>query len=83
MSTQKVAKMYKIPSSMLKEFSVRALKNFGNGGGKHLETLALIVGKKERDEIKATELIFPAQECHESFVDDKGKSLVKCLECFQ
>ena len=71
MSSQEIKKMYKIPQTMLTEFSRRALKNFGKNG-KHLETLALIVGKKEGDEIIATELIFPAQDCHESWVDDKG-----------
>ena len=66
-------KMYKIPSLMLELFSKEALKNVW--GTSHLETLALVVGKKEGDEIIATELIFPEQNCQFNLVDDKGMYL--------
>ena len=66
-------KMYKIPSLMLELFSKEALKNVW--GTSHLETLALVVGKKEGDEIIATELIFPHQTCQVNTVEDKGMYL--------
>ena len=67
-------KLYKIPSLMLELFSKEALKN--KCGTSHLETLALVVGKKEGDEIIATELVFPDQTCHLTTVDDKGMYLI-------
>ena len=70
MSETEAPKMYKIPSLMLDLFCEEALKNVC--GRSHLETLAIVVGKKEGDEIIATELIFPAQDCQVNLVNDKG-----------
>ena len=71
--TEEASKLYRIPSLMLEQFSKEALKNVY--ARSHLETLALVVGKKEGNEIIATELIFPAQDCQFNSVNDKGMYL--------
>ena len=63
---------YHIPSNVINLFVQEALKNVG-ANGKHLETLALLIGRKENNRIIAEEIIFPRQTGHDSNVDDNGE----------
>ena len=63
---------YHIPSSIIKVFTEEALQNVGPNG-KHLETLALLVGRWENDTVITEEIIFPKQTGHENYVNDDGK----------
>ena len=63
---------YLIPSNIINVFAEEALNNVGPNG-RHLETLALLVGRRENGTIIADEIIFPKQTGFESFVNDDGK----------
>ena len=67
---------YKIPHLVLTTFLERAANNFGGSqrkGHDHVETLSLLVGKKDGEEITATEIIFPEQFGTPDYVEDLGK----------
>ena len=63
---------YQIPSNIINFFTEEALKNIGQNG-KHLETLALLVGRRDNGVIVTEELVFPRQTGYESTVNDGGK----------
>ena len=65
--------MYLIPLEVIKQFGSVSAKNKSNGG-KHIETLAYLVGYKSNDNFIGTHLVFPEQEGTGNRVDDKGKS---------
>ena len=67
---------HQIPGSLIKAFLNIAKET------KHIETLALLVGRKEEEILTATDIIFPAQNGSPSLVIDQGRTL-KCskLSC--
>jgi hypothetical protein len=66
-------KMYLIPLEVIEQFGSVSAKNKSNDG-KHIETLAYLVGHKSNDDFIGTHLVFPEQEGKSDSVDDKGKS---------
>ena len=66
-------KMYLIPLEVIEQFGSVSAKNKSNDG-KHIETLAYLVGHKSNDDFIGTHLVFPEQEGTSDSVEDKGKS---------
>ena len=63
-----------IPENLIQEFVKVSGKNYSSQDGKHIETLAFLVGySDEFNNTKATHLIFPRQKGDASKVDDQGK----------
>ena len=65
--------MYLIPLEVIEQFGSVSAKNKSNDG-KHIETLAYLVGHKSNDDFIGTHLVFPEQEGTSDSVEDKGKS---------
>ena len=64
---------YKIPHSFLGKFTEVAGRNHAVEAGKHVETLAYLLGHDAANgDVIATCLVFPDQVGHLSQVDDKG-----------
>ena len=69
---------YKIPRSFLDKFTEVGGRNYADdGSGRHLETLAYLLGHEKTSndgigEVLATALVFPDQRGHLSHVDDEG-----------
>ena len=72
--------VYKIPKDLIDSFIKDALKNKGKNG--HIESLALVVGHRNGNQLIAKDLIFPKQRGTSSSVEDLGKySLVVHVYC--
>ena len=65
--------MYTIPSTIVTDFTKIAGKNFCKHDGKHVETLAFLVGHRDGDRIVSTHLVFPHQNGSPYQVEDLGK----------
>ena len=66
--------MYIIGSDLIPQFVKVSSKNIGLDG-KHVETLAFLIGYFEKDNYIATDLIFPSQHGQPHKVDDLGKQI--------
>ena len=66
--------MYIIGSDLIPQFVKVSSKNLG-ADGKHIETLAFLIGYFEKDNYIATDLIFPSQLGQPHKVDDLGKQI--------
>ena len=66
--------MYIIGSDLIPQFVKVSSKNIG-ADGKHVETLAFLIGYFEKDNYIATDLIFPSQLGQPHKVDDLGKQI--------
>ena len=64
---------YFIPQGVITTFLGHSVNNFSNQDGKHIETLAFLVGKKNGNSITATDIIFPEQSGSASLCEDMGK----------
>ena len=62
---------YILPQKVITAFLYHAVNNFNDG--RHIETLAFLVGKKVGDEVIATDIMFPQQEGTPSHVQESGK----------
>ena len=73
---------YRIPSNIIDLFAEESLKNVGQNG-KHLETLALLIGKRDQNVITTDEIIFPSQTGYDSNVNDDGKFSIQIVKTYQ
>ena len=66
---------YILPQRVLTSFLSHAVNNFATEDSKkkHVESLALIFGKKNGDELSAIHIIYPKQHGTKDFVEDIGK----------
>ena len=71
---------YIFPKYFLDFFEHEALKSFDNID--QIETLALVIGKEERNSIQICELIFPSQEGKSDFVEDQGRFKIVMIFSF-
>ena len=62
---------YHFPDHLLQYFGLECLKNF-DLNQKHVETLAIAIGRQDEDNIFVEELIFPKQIGTDADVEDKG-----------
>ena len=62
----------KIPESLFQDFEGVSGRNFSSLDNKHNETLAIITGEESLEDIVATGLIYPDQDCHPFHVTSKG-----------
>lgn len=65
--------MYLIPKSIIDEFVKISAENKSPEDGKHIETLAFLVGYKEDGNVVGTHIIFPKQTGDPGRVCDDGK----------
>ena len=65
---------YKIPKDLIDGFIKEALKNTDRNG--HIESLALVAGYWNGNELIAKDLIFPKQRGTSSSVEDLGKYFI-------
>ena len=65
--------MYLIPSEVINIFESVSAKNKSNDG-RHIETLAYLIGHKSNGNFIGKYLVFPEQEGKQDSVEDKGKS---------
>ena len=71
---------YKIPKKALEKFIKVAKSNKSNDDGRHIETLAYLLGYEDQNgEIIATEMVFPNQNGTSILVIDEGKCYLKTL----
>ena len=68
--------MFRVPSSLLKEFLKVSATNISSEDGKHLETLTFLLGFEENGIKYGTHLIFPRQQGQPDYVIDEGKHLI-------
>ena len=66
--------MYIIGSNLISQFVKVAGKNTSDQDGRHIETLAFLIGYTDIDNYIATDLIFPNQHGQAHKVDDQGKN---------
>ena len=67
--------MYIIPEELLREFRKVSSNNRSPQDGRHVETLAYLIGYQSDGNLIGTDLVFPKQSATSSHVDDKGKFL--------
>ena len=72
---------YHFPQHLLSYFGFECLKSL-DSRQKHVETLALAIGRQDEDNIFVEELIFPEQIGTDSDVEDKGKFKLLKYGCF-
>ena len=65
--------MYIIPNQLLREFRKVSSNSRSSQDGRHVETLAYLIGYQSDGNLIGTDLIFPKQSATSSHVDDKGK----------
>ena len=65
--------LYKIPSKVLDTFSEMCIKNV-DSNGKQIETLGVLIGYKDREDVTATEIVIPTQTGSATSVEDEGKN---------
>ena len=68
----KVKFKFKLPQALVDFFTTKALKNHDNFG--QVETLAIATGRRAKNTIFVTELIFPLQHGSSDKVEDEGKN---------
>ena len=74
--------MYIIGSNLISQFVKIASQNFSNNDGRHIETLAFLIGYWDIDNYIATDLIFPNQYGEAHKVEDLGNYIgFKILDC--
>ena len=66
--------MYLIGSDLISQFIKVAGKNSSDQDGRHIETLAFLLGYAYDGNLIATDLIFPNQHGQPHKVDDAGNS---------
>ena len=64
--------MYIIPEELLREFR-KVSSNNRSQDGRHVETLAYLIGYQSDGNLIGTDLVFPKQSGTSSHVDDIGK----------
>ena len=69
----KIVMKYSIPQKLITSFLEHSVNNFSTHGGQHIETLAFLVGKKDGNEVEATDIIFPQQTGSSVLCEDMGK----------
>ena len=62
---------YKIPTKVLESFSDICIHNVDSNGSQ-VETLAILIGYKDKEDLVATEIVFPQQIGSSTHVEDKG-----------
>ena len=65
--------MYIIPEQLLREFRKVSSNNRSPQDGRHVETLAYLIGYQSDGNLIGTDLVFPKQSATSSHVDDIGK----------
>ena len=65
---------YFLPHKVLSTFLAHAVNNFSRTDSKHVETLAFVIGRRNGNEVTATDIMFPQQEGTPSHVDDTGNT---------
>ena len=65
---------YFLPHKVLSTFLAHAVNNFSRTDSKHVETLAFVIGRRNGNEVTATDIMFPQQEGTPSHVDDTGST---------
>ena len=68
--------MFRVPSSLIKDFLKVSATNISSEDGKHLETLTFLLGFEENGIKYGTHLIFPRQQGQPDHVIDEGKCLI-------
>ena len=63
---------YKIPTKFIDSFLEVATKNKSELDGRHVESLAFLIGTKDGNLITGTDLIFPKQRGNSALVTDEG-----------
>ena len=66
-----VTMKYHFPEHLLQYFGLECLKNF-DSTQRHVETLAIAIGRQDKDNIYVEELVFPEQIGTDADVEDKG-----------
>ena len=79
---REIEKMYIIPEQLFREFRKVSSKNRSPCNGRHVETLAYLIGYQSEGNLIGTDLVFPKQSGTSSHVDDIGKyfCLIKFLD---
>ena len=74
--------MYIIPQELLREFRKVSSNSRSPQDGRHVETLAYLIGYQSDGNLIGTDLVFPKQSATSSHVDDIGKyfCLIKFLD---
>ena len=67
------------PKEVITTFLYHAVNNHDENGN-HIETLAFVSGRRDGDDIRATDIMFPQQEGSSVHVDDSGKILKMILK---
>ena len=65
--------MYIIPEELLREFLKVSSNNRSPQDGRHVETLAYLIGYQSDGNLIGTDLVFPKQSGTSSRVDDLGE----------
>ena len=60
------------PQKVITTFLYHAVNNHDEDG-RHIETLAFVSGRRDGDDVTATDIMFPQQEGSSEHVDDAGK----------
>ncbi len=68
-----IGKMYIIPEQLLREFLKVSSNNRSPQDGRHVETLAYLIGYQDNGNLIGTDLVFPKQSATSSYVEDRGK----------
>ena len=78
---REIEKMYIIPEQLFREFRKVSSKNRSPYNGRHVETLAYLIGYQSEGNLIGTDLVFPKQSASSSHVEDRGKYC--CLNKFE
>ena len=73
--------MYIIPEQLFREFLKISSNNRSPHDGRHVETLAYLIGYQSDGNLIGTDLVFPKQSATSSHVEDRGKYY--CLNKFK
>ena len=73
---------YFLPHKVLSTFLAHAVNNFSRTDSKHVETLAFVIGRRNGNEVTATDIMFPQQEGTPSHVDDSGSIITNITKIF-
>ena len=68
--------MYIIGSNLISQFVKIASQNLSNNDGRHIETLAFLIGYSDCYNYIVTDLIFPTQHGEAHKVEDLGMYLL-------
>ena len=70
-----ILKMFVIPDNIISKFLAIASKSVSQNDGKHIETLAFLIGREDNGTFFGTDLYFPQQNGTSCQVHDNGKFL--------